>query len=222
MSGRSDFIQNRPEQHWRAGPALTETNLLWRFAMADRADITPALLRQLLDYNPDTGVLTWKPRPAFMFVDCKRKASHAAANWNSRYAHKLAFTANDAGYRCGRVFNHMFKAHRVAWAIHYGEWPIELIDHINGCRSDNRIVNLRVVGSTDNSRNMAISKRNTSGCLGVHWSERDSRWVSKISVDSREVLLGYFHSKEAAVTARKNSEIALGYHPNHGREQRID
>jgi hypothetical protein len=60
------------------------------------------------------------------------------------------------GYR--RVILHQkhYQAHRLAFYIAYGEWPKQVIDHINRIKDDNRLVNLRDVSISVNARNIAI------------------------------------------------------------------
>src|SRR3546814_6128350 len=61
-------------------------------------------------------------------------------SFNNKHAGKPALVApSRAGHLCGHVKGIPLLAHRVAWAIHYGEWPNGQIDHINGDPSDNRI-----------------------------------------------------------------------------------
>tara|TARA_R110000787_G_scaffold7136_2_gene24560 strand:- start:57 stop:593 length:537 start_codon:yes stop_codon:yes gene_type:complete len=174
--------------------------------------IDPATLRKLIDYDPDTGTLTWKRRTADVHPnDAARKT------FNSRFSGKLALAANNgSGYRAGTVFGTTQKAHRVAWAIHYGEWPNE-IDHINGVTSDNRISNLRDVTHQENIRNAAVYGTNTSGHHGVRWRADAGKWVANIRTNSKQVHLGYFSDKAEAIAARKAAETEHGYHKNHGR-----
>lgn len=54
------------------------------------------------------------------------------------------------GYLIIKFFGRQIKAHRLAWYLHYGHWPINVIDHINGKRADNRICNLRDVTQKEN------------------------------------------------------------------------
>jgi hypothetical protein len=56
---------------------------------------------------------------------------------------------------CGKVF----RAHRLVWFYHYGVWPDNLIDHINGIKTDNRIVNLRDVSNRVNGQNRKKAKK---------------------------------------------------------------
>jgi hypothetical protein len=93
----------------------------------------------------------------------------------------------------------MYKAHRLIWAITYGEMPQGQIDHINGIRSDNKISNLRVVTQQQNSFNKTKkSKSNQSGYRGVCWNKRANKWQSSISVNGKNIYLGVFTSIESA------------------------
>jgi hypothetical protein len=174
----------------------------------------PKTLRILLDYNPETGALTWKNRTSNMFVT----EAHAT-RWNTRYAGKRALTAdNGRGYRKGKILGVAYRAHRVAWAMYYGKWP-QIIDHENGVKDDNRIVNLRSVTNSVNLKNAAMYGTNTSGHVGVYWNKDSCKWVSQIGHNSKLVYLGRFKNKSDAINARKAAEVEYGYHPTHGRAE---
>lgn len=163
-------------------------------------------LRDLLEYSPETGELRWKPR--------------GKRDFDTQFAGKPALICPDKdGYLKGTVKFRYVKAHRVAWAIYHGEWP-EIVDHINGNITDNRISNLRSVDSAESSRNKPRMRSNKSGVVGVCWSTQDKRWLASIRVNGRLICLGYFREFDAAVTARKAGEREYGYHENHGREAR--
>ena len=174
-------------------------------------------LRQLLHFIPETGRLFWRERGPEWFTDGRYPAARSAASWNTRYAGKEAFTSIDGtGYRQGSIFNHMHRAHRVIWRIVHGVWPQDT-DHINGIRTDNRIVNLRNVSRTENMRNAARPNTNTSGSIGVGWDRSSGKWQAQITVDGRNRHLSYFSDKADAIAARKAAEIEHGFHENHGR-----
>lgn len=175
-------------------------------------EIDPKLACELLEYEPGTGLLYWKERPVELFTEPR-----FARAWNTRYAGKQAITSdNGLGYKIGSIFGRHFLAHRLAWAISYGEWP-DIIDHINGNPGDNRIANLRSVTATENSCNTRLYKKNTSGHVGVTWSSTANKWAAQISINRKAIFLGVFDDKNAAIAARKRAEAELGFHPNHGR-----
>jgi hypothetical protein len=175
-----------------------------------KAELPPAeLLRKLLRYDADTGLLYWRARPRDMFPTNK-----AWTWWNKRYADKLAFTARDtAGYHHGGIFKHIYPAHRIIWKMLHGIDPSQ-IDHVNGMRSDNRLTNLRNVSAVENGRNCGRPSTNTSGAIGV--GARGKKWRANIRVDGRLLHLGEFDCFDAAVQARKAAEAVHGFHPNHG------
>lgn len=176
-----------------------------------RRNETSVSLRALLDYNSETGLMYWKTRPAEMFKSSQQVAH--AASWNSRFSGKLAFTAFDAyGYRIGAIFNVLHKAHRVAFAIHYGRWPVEQIDHVNGDPADNRIVNIREATNKENQRNRGIRSTNTSGCTGVCWHKLSGKWHARAQgSDGSGKHLGLFDSFDDAVAAREAyASVAYG------------
>jgi hypothetical protein len=178
------------------------------------ACIDPQFLRKLLEYAPETGILTWRPRMLEMF-----NSKAACQRWNAQYAGKVAISVDSGkGYKTGSILGKSLKAHRVAWAIYYGEWPLGHIDHVNGIKCDNRIANLRAVTRTENMRNLPKYATNTSGVCGIHWYKPSSKWCVSIHVDTgKRKNLGYFANFEDAVSVRKDAERKYGYHENHGR-----
>ena len=186
--------------------------------MANVTSIAIDTLRQLLRYDPETNKLFWRARGIEYFSDGKQSKEHNAAIWNGKYADCEAFTAHSGnGYLEGRIFNKKFRAHRVVWALHYGEWPSKHIDHINGDGLNNRISNLRDVSASNNLKNQKLSVRNTSGVIGIQWIERLGKWVASIRYEGRQIHLGVFANKEDAKQARKAAESKYGFHENHGR-----
>lgn len=175
--------------------------------MATRILPTPEDLRQLLDYDPETGVLTWKARSG---------DDRFTRGWNTRYAGTPALNANENGYRSGHLGGQKVKSHRAAWAAYYGEWPKHGIDHINGDKTDNRISNLRDVTDAENQKNRPMRADNKSGCTGVYWEPDCQKWSAKIAIDGRLKNLGRFDAKFDAILARLLAEQRLGYTYRHG------
>lgn len=179
--------------------------------------LTPEKLSQLLEYCAETGRLIWKARPLEFFDDSKRSKEWSAKLWNSRLAGKPALNCPTAsGALAGNILAIHALAHRVAWAIHYGEWPAHHIDHINGNRSDNRIENLRDVRQAVNNRNAKRRKDNSSGFAGVY--KYKNRWIAHLRIDGRQEVIGRFDTAEEASEFREVEKLKYGYHPNHGRE----
>jgi hypothetical protein len=165
-------------------------------------------LRQRLRYEPETGKLYW--------LEC----ASTSKKWNTRYAGAEALgTVNASGHKYGSVTGCKLKAHRVVWALHYGVWPDGDIDHINQQPADNRIENLRVATKSDNMRNVARTRANTSGATGVVWYKRKAKWHARITVDGRQLSLGYYDRFEDAASARKHADARWGFHANHGGER---
>lgn len=147
--------------------------------MNDRLTVERA--KELLDYSPETGLMTWK-------------SSRMGAS-KGREAGSL-----EKGYRRASIDRKRYPLHRVAWLIHYGTWPKEQIDHINGNRSDNRISNLREATHDENCENQhqAQSDNRTTGLLGASFDRR--RRVFRASIMVKKVVhrLGTFKTAEAA------------------------
>ncbi len=184
--------------------------------MTTRSLPSAELLRQLLDYDPLIGSLTWKMRTLELFpIDGGRPQDVLRRIWNTKYVGKKAGTINKNGYCDLHVFGNHIYAHRACWAIHYGSYPTQNIDHINGDSCDNRIANLRDVTVRQNAQNMRKNKLNKSGVTGVFWDSARAKWNSSIR-HGGNINLGRFDTFEDAVNARKIAEIKYGFHPNHG------
>lgn len=178
--------------------------------------ISPARLRELLRYDGETGKLFWLPRTAAHFAHTDRPAVRATL-WNRQWAQREAlFGIGNHGYPTGSIFNRQYLAHRVIWAIVRGRWPSGEIDHMDGCRTNNRIANLRCVPRTLNMRNRRLSSANRSGAMGVYWAPHAGKWRAEIKCGNR-THLGYFSDKRLAIAARKEAERENGFHSNHGR-----
>lgn len=168
-------------------------------------------LKELFDYDPDTGILTWRIRPADHF-----KTRQAFDAWNTKYAGKAAGSLNNDGYLQVGINGNRFQAHRIIYKWLHNEEP-EQIDHINHVRDNNRSVNLRAATNQINGMNRNMNSNNTSGVMGVSWFKPSSKWRADIWADGKQINLGYFDAKKDAINARQSAETEYGYHPNHGR-----
>jgi hypothetical protein len=149
--------------------------------------------RHLLAYDPLTGELRW--RKSRGRVSAGQIAGSLASN----------------GYWDIFVLHRRYRGHRLAWLITYGVWPEYTIDHKNGNRSDNRIDNLREATITQNHANQPPRKSSRSGVRGVHFSQREQRWIAKITVSGRTKHVGQFKTRDAAAKAyAQAARVAFG------------
>ena len=173
-------------------------------------NIDVSVLHEALIYNADTGIFVWKIRPVDHF-----KTVRSQKICNTRYAGKQAGSNTSDGYIQIMLFKKNYKAHRLAWAMHYGIWPTDRIDHIDPRNKlDNRIVNLREATASENAKNKRMPINNTSGYIGV--GKRGDKWYAYIKVDDKQIYLGTFDTKDEAIQARKQAEKLYGFHENHG------
>jgi hypothetical protein len=136
-------------------------------------------------------------------------------SWNKRWAGYEAGTKSASAIRIDIQAETML-AHRVAWAIYYGNWPLEVIDHINGNPHDNKIKNLRDVSVSQNQKNQGRRKNNLSGYVGIRMCKRPAKWRAEIKINGRTKHLGYFDDIKDAITARENAKIENGFTKRHG------
>lgn len=152
-------------------------------------------LRSLLRYDPDTGLFTWRRRPRNEF-----SSDRIYNSWNAKYSGKNCGSLTNK-YRTLRINDSQFYCHRLAWAIHYGEWPESDVDHINMVKTDNRIQNLRLSSRRQNMSNIKATKANKSGLIGVYWAKRERKWVAGITIDYKFNFLGYYDDPHLAASA---------------------
>lgn len=146
---------------------------------ADRA-------RELLTYDPETGVFTWRIRRGRIL------------------AGSVAGRITESGYVTICIDGVTHLAHRLAWLIHKGIWPKRQVDHRDTDRGNNQIANLRQATGTQNQGNRRIGSNNTSGAKGVNWNKKSGKWRAVIGTDH----VGLFHKFEDAVAARRAAEKA--------------
>lgn len=155
--------------------------------------ITAERLRELVHYCPDTGTFKWL---------ISRGTARAGA---------IAGSVDSYGYLQIKINKRPYLSHRLAWMYIHGKWPDGQIDHINGCRSDNRFCNLRNVSASINQQNRKIARADSnSKFIGV--SRNGKRWQARIRIPGgKEVYLGLFDSPEIAHAAYLEAKKML--HP---------
>jgi hypothetical protein len=158
-------------------------------------------LKERITYDPESGRLYW-----------------SGSLLNKAYLVGLeAGTLRPNGHRQVSVGGTLILSHRVAWALHSGEWPTDTLDHINGDRADNRIINLRQASMLDQVRNRAQQRKSRNPYLGVRWRADFRKWAVEIGMSNRTLYIGSFACLEDAIAARHEAEKQYGFHPNHGR-----
>jgi hypothetical protein len=129
---------------------------------------------------------------------------------------------NRDGYKTINInsIKKLFKVHRlVAHAFIPNPENKPCIDHIDNDRTNNRVENLRWCSFSENSFNSSIPKNNKSGHKGVHWSERDKRWIAQIKHNNKTHNLGRFTNKEDAIFARQKKANELFKEFTHSSER---
>lgn len=160
--------------------------------------ITQARLKELLHYNSETGVFTWKISRQGINVDT------------------MIAGTNHQGYIRIRVDNKCYRAHRLAWLYVHGQFPLDQLDHIDHNRNNNAILNLRPSTLEINNRNASKHKKNSSGVTGVYWHKGNKKWRALIFSTGKLINLGSFDVKDDAIKARAEANIKYGFHQNHG------
>lgn len=162
--------------------------------------LTQERLKELLHYDPETGVFIW-----LVGRGGGAKAGDVAGSFDAK------------GYIVIVIKGAIYRAHRLAWLYIYGEWPEYQVDHENREKKDNRIINLRAATNAENCRNQGKAKNNTSGITGVAWRENCGHWWAQIMVDGKSIYLGSFKDKFEAICARMSANNRYGFHSSHGR-----
>ena len=142
-----------------------------------KTDFTAKTAAEWLSYDFETGKLSWLKG---------RKAGSVAGSYDGK------------GYIQISILGGVYKAHRIAWLLQYGEWPNGFIDHINHKTDDNRLSNLRVVDAVLNGQNKIKALSHSShGFLGVKKAQ-DGRYESRICVRGKRIALGRYSTPEEA------------------------
>ena len=164
-------------------------------------ELTQERLKELISYDPETGEVKW-------LVSTSNRVRTGDVSGTRARGQYVKVMINSV----------IYAVHRLAFLYMEGSFPPEDVDHINGKKDDNRWCNLRAVSRSENMRNQRLSRRNTSGVIGVYFHIPTGKWMAYINVNKKRTHLGLFVDKDDAAKARRVAESKLGFHPNHGRQ----
>ena len=165
--------------------------------LSEKSGLTPVRLRELLHYDPNTGVFIRKD------IAGKHSASYQIGD--------VAGSTTKKGYIRICVDGEVHPAHRLAWLYMTGSWPVCQVDHWDTNKGNNAWSNLREATNGQNKANTPVYKCTKSGLKGAYWEAKRGKWASKIRVDKRLRHVGYFDSAEDAHQA-----FALAASSHHG------
>jgi hypothetical protein len=140
-----------------------------------------------IEYDKDTGIFKW--------INCPKKSFNG----------NVLGTPDKDGYLTAKFMQVRYRLHRLAWYIAYGAFPPDQIDHINGVKTDNRIVNLRLANNSENNCNRTV--RNKLGVKGVR--KHGKRYQALICKDRKRILLGSFLTITEASAAYRHAAKQL-------------
>lgn len=190
----------------------------------ERQGFNQEYLKEAMTYDSQTGEFFWKrDRPQKHFGSNTRSLRTFRNNIRSNNvagSTPSPTARNPKPYRIIGLAGVTYKAHRLAWLYHYGEWPDGDIDHIDQDTLNNKISNLRISEEKVNHRNRGMYKNNTSGCNGISFYAPTSKWrpEGQIIQDGKRVrfYLGNHDTLLEAACARKSWEVKYGYADTHG------
>lgn len=166
-----------------------------------KAPLTHDRLKQLLDYDPATGIFTRRIKTS-----------------NHCNPHGVAGSKDTLGYLRLSLDGCVVLAHRAAWFYVHGVWPRDIIDHINGVKDDNRLSNLREATRQQNGFNRGKNSNNKSGFKGVRQRE-SGRWEAYITVKRKRITIGlYDRPQEASAAYETAAKLHFGEFSHIARE----
>jgi hypothetical protein len=158
--------------------------------------ITQSDIKNLLWYDPESGVFRWRNPtacqiPRWAVAGCRKRDGYIRIVINGVY----------------------YAAHRLVWLYMHGSFPSHQIDHINGIRTDNRRSNLREATAKQNNENITLRRDNTSGYRGVTLNKKSGKWQATVQHKGVWVYCGLHQTAEiAANTAEQKRQELFTHH----------
>ena len=156
--------------------------------------ITQDRLKEVLDYNQETGIFQWK-----------------VSSGNASAGSVAGSSDGKEGYILIGIDGRLYRAHRLAILYTDGYMPENTVDHRDRIPWHNWRDNLREASYQCQMRNCGMLKNNTSGVKGVCWNRMAGKWKARITVSGMEKNLGYYVSLLEAAYARYAAEQCLGF-----------
>ena len=167
--------------------------------------LTQENVRELFDYDPETGIFTRLVRVS-----------------GAKGVGSVVGCRNGDGYLRVRIKGPLYFLHRLAFLYMNGYLPENQVDHKNGVVADNRWENLREVSRSCNMQNQRLSNANNSGYTGVSWDKRDEKWHAQIKINKKTIHLGlYKTATEAAIARVKYEDDCPAWTCNHQSNNRV-
>jgi len=162
--------------------------------MRKNEQLTQERLKELLHYNPKTGIFIWRVT----------RGSRAKIG-------EVAGHLHTSGYIIIIICGVPYKAHILAFLYMIGQFPENQIDHKHRNRSDNRWSEIREATQSCNTRNTGNRCDNTSGVKGIHWSKSKRKWGAYININKKQKYLKCFDDFDEAVCTRLAAEQCLDW-----------
>lgn len=135
-------------------------------------------LLELLEYNSETGVFTYK----------------ISGSGRNKKIGNIAGSIHHSGYRYIEIDDISYSEHRLAWFYCFKEWPINQLDHIDKNRSNNKLDNLRECTNRENSLNKVQQSK-----YGHNIYKTDSKFTVQFKIDGTIRRFGRYSLEQATV-----------------------
>ena len=142
-------------------------------------------LREVLHYNPETGLFTWR---------VKRRANISPGD--------IAGHIDESkGYVIITLFGRHYYGHVLAWFYVHGVWTE--VDHKNRIGVHNQLINLRAATRAETNRNQGVRSDNMLGVKGITRTGR--KFMARIFVNGASLYLGTFETLDEAISVRQEA-----------------